>query len=230
MDPKTVNIPQAAAHDYVGMAQGYLEQNLGRECEFKELSEFAEIVGSTVLGSMYAMIREKEGKEKSEAWLKKAMAAMSGAIRLAGADALVKTDLTIKDMPNRMVKREDLNVAHQNGATTAPAETEKCSCPGDVPCFTCSKVVSSCVSTAFKNTMDMVKVGTKLEALCKSCKSAYGDEAISRLIPEMIQISKSSDKSVSMEQIAGISVQLGMTLGVKAMPLTQAALKEAIKE
>lgn len=232
MDNRNAVTPQAIGHEFVGASQNYLEQVMGRECEFRELAEFAETVGATVLGSMFALIREKEGKEKSEKWLQKAMATLSGTVRLSGADALVKVDLSIKDMPNRMPKRDELHVPASEGKVVPPApppeeEEPKCGCKvqEDQSCLICLRVMGVAMAHAFKNTIDMLGVAGKIDSVCPVCRMKHGDEAISRLVPDMMKAV--NDKKATLEQAATIALQLGMTLGVQQMPMTQEALKEA---
>lgn len=234
MDLKNSDIPRAAAHDYVSMSQSFLEQGLGRECEMKELAEFSETAGSTFLGSMYALLREKEGKETAEAWLKKAMASMSSTARLAGADALIKVEITIKDMPNRLPKREELGQPTAETKAPAPAPVaaqapQKCECKveDDQSCLICLRVMSVAMGHAFKGTIDMLGIATKLATFCGVCKVKHGDEAISKIVPDMIKAVK--DKKAVVEQVTVIALQLGGTLGVQAMPITQAALKEGLE-
>jgi hypothetical protein len=237
MDSKNAVTPQGIAHEFVGASQNFLEQALGRECEFKELADFAETVGTTVLGSMFALIREKEGKEASEKWLQKAMATMSGTIRLAGADALVRADITVKDMPNKMPKRDELHVPGSEVKVAPPApaaaeeaEAPKCKCKveEDQSCLICLRVISVATLHAFRNTIDMVGIAAKLDSVCEVCKVRHGDEAISKLVPEIMKAVK--EKKATLEQGATIAAQLGMTLGVQDMPLTREGLKEAAEE
>jgi hypothetical protein len=239
MDIKNQDIPRAAAHEYVSMAQSYMEQALGRECELKELAEFSETAGASFLGSMYALLREKEGKETSEAWLKKALTSMASTVRLSGADALVKTELTIKDMPNRLAKREDVaqagpkeapQAAPSPAAPPAPQEAPVCKCKVEAggTCTTCLRAISGTMGSAFKSTSDMLVIALKIAEICDACKLKHGDEALARIVPEMMRIGL--EKKATIEQIATIMLQFGMSLGVQQMPLTQEALKESVPE
>lgn len=227
MDPQ-LNVPQISAHEFVAMAAGYLEQRLGRESNLKDLAEFAETIGASVLGSMYAQLREREGKETSEAWLKKALSTMCGNVRLAGADALVKVEVAIKDMPNRMTKREEAPKAPAPSAPPQESPVCKCKIEGDLKCFTCLRILSSCVGTVFKNTMDMAKIGSKIEDTCEVCKASLADEVLSKIVPDLLKAAKTDEKAI--EQIAVVATHVGTTLGAQALPLTQAAIKEVLAD
>lgn len=223
---KTEAKARDVAHEFVAQAEGFLAQMLGRAFDLKELSEFAEVAGATLLGSMYAILREQLGKEPSELWLKKAMVSLGSTVRLRGADALVKAEINIKDMPNKLAKREELHAPAQE----APAEL-KCLCKvaADGTCPTCMVKISDAMKSAFAVMVEMGKVGRKTEAICVACKAKSGDAAIARIVPDIAKsMGIGSGREGAAEEALALTAQLGMTLGVQEMPLTKEAFKEIL--
>lgn len=227
--------PRDAAHGYVAHGEGFLAQALGRQFDLKELSDFVETAGASLLGSMYAILREQEGKEKSEVWLKKAMISLGSIVRLRGADALVKAEVTIKDMPNHLAKREELHTpppapAGAEGVTEAP----KCACKleSDGSCPMCLRTIGTCMENTLRTMIEMAKYGQKTMAVCAACKIKHGDEAISGIVPSIIRNfgGFEKDNRIVMEQVTNLVLQLGMSIGVQEMPKTQEALKENAPE
>lgn len=237
MDLKNASIPRDMAHEYVGQAEAFLAQALGRQMQLRELAEFVETAGASLLGSMYAILREHEGKEKSEAWLKKAMGTLSGTVRLRGADALVKCEVSIKDMPNRLAKREELHAPESGPVPHAPAPVSealpKCECKvsEDGSCAACFRSLSGFLGSTFKAMVDMTKAAKASEMVCAICKVKHGDEAISRIVPEILKSFEAVDKDmeIRVEKASTFTLQLGMSLGVQEMPLTHKALSEYAK-
>lgn len=238
MEIRNGSLPRDAGHEFVAEAEGFLAQALGRQGDLKELAEFVETAGASMLGSMYAILREQAGKEKSEAWLKKAMGNLSGAVRLHGADALVKCELTIKDMPNRLAKREELRVPDGGATPHAPApipeaELPKCQCKTseDGSCAVCFRSLSVFLGGTFKAMMDMAKAGHAAEGVCGVCKMKHGDEAISRIVPEILKSFEIVEKEMEarVDKAATFILQLGLSLGIQELPLTQKALMEHAK-
>lgn len=234
MDIRNGSIPRDAAHEYVALAEGFLAQALGRQMELKELAEFVETAGASMLGSMYALLRQHEGKDKSEAWLKKTMGTFSGSVRLNGADALVKCEVSIKDMPNRLAKREELHAPEAGPVPHAPAAViAKCECKvaEDGSCAGCFRSLSGFLGATFKAMVDMTKAAKASENVCGVCKVKHGDEAISRIVPEILKSFEAVDKEMEgrVEKASTFILQLGMSLGIQEMPLTHQALSEAAK-
>lgn len=236
MDVKNGNfdIAREAAHEYVAQAEAFLMQSVGRPFDLKELSDFVEMAGASLLGSMYAILREQEGKEKSEAWLKKVMVLLSSTVRMRGADALVKAEISIKDMPNHMAKREELHVpapvAHGN--VLPEQELPKCHCKleGTETCSPCMTQISGVMQNAFGFLNEMIHVGKKTESICKVCKVKHGDEAIANIIPGIVKTMGllGNKKEGALDEVLHMIVQLGMTLGIQEMPMTEAVCKKLL--
>jgi hypothetical protein len=239
VDLKNQDVPRDAAHGFVSHAESFLAQTLGRPFNLKELSDFVETAGASLLGSMYAILREQEGKEKSEIWLKKAMTSLGSTVRLRGADALVKAEITIKDMPHRLAKREELHGSVETvpaqGAAAPPVETVatcECKLESDGTCRPCLRQIASSMENAFRVMTEMAKVGQKTEGVCAGCKVKHGDQAIASIVPGAIRSfgSLEGNKPALMEQVTNLVLQLGMSIGVQEMPLTQEALKKNAPE
>jgi hypothetical protein len=238
MDIRNGSISRDAGHEFVAQAEAFLAQALGRPGDLKELSEFVETAGASMLGSMFSILRSQEGKEKSEAWLKKAMGNLSGAVRLHGADALVKCEISVKDMPNRLARREELRAPEAPPTPHAPAqvpeeELESCKCKTaeDGSCAPCFRSLSGFLGGTFKAMVDMAKAGKAAEGVCGVCKVKHGDEALSRIVPEILKSFEVVEKEMEtrIEKASTFIVQLGLSLGIRELPLTHQALMEHAK-
>jgi hypothetical protein len=222
--------PKEAAHDFVGQAEHFLAQYLGREFDLREMSDFVLMAGATLLGSMYAILRKELGKEKSEKWINQALSVMTAHIRMRGADALVTAKVTVKDMPNKLSRKEEAPVAVQ--PEIVPPAAAKCSCSisEDGICHSCVDQIGGVMENAFSFLRSMIVVGKKTDAMCPLCKERFGDRGISRIVPGIVKamdlFGKAKEEAV--HDVMGMILQMGGILGVTEMPLTQDAFKKAL--
>ena len=93
------------AQGYIAFSDQFLTENIGRPYNIQELAQFSETAGAAILASAYANFREHLGKEAAQAWLEKTLSVAAATVRLMGADALLKFEVHIKDMPNKLHQR-----------------------------------------------------------------------------------------------------------------------------
>ena len=115
------------AQGYVGFSDQFLTENLGRPYNVQEMLQFSETATATLLASAYANFREHLGKDAAEAWLKKTLSMAASTTRRMGADALLRFEVHIKDMPNNLQK---LASAKQETPAAAPVPA-----PGSSRCW-----------------------------------------------------------------------------------------------
>lgn len=216
---------------YVGICDQFLVEQLGRPYTLPELTQFAETAISTLLASAYSNFREALGKEASEAWLKKTLTMAASNVRLFGADALLRFEVHIKDMPNKLhAQRQELHAATapEAAAPAQPSPAPKCACPiaADGSCPTCIPVLANVLKGTFKLIRHMTDSGKKTQALCQACQAAQTDRALVTVVPDAMEIEGPNGKP-SDEEILGILHQIA---GGMPIPLTEKALKEAVKK
>lgn len=100
---KQRNLPKEVGAKFVEISESVLRANLGREPEPAELGAMAEQMISELLSGGYLLIREKgAGAQEAESWLRKTLAMAAASVRMRGSEALIKIDVTIRDLPNKM--------------------------------------------------------------------------------------------------------------------------------
>lgn len=218
---------------YVAICDQFLGENLGRPYTLPELSQFAETAISTLMASAYSNFREAMGKDAAEAWLKKTLTMAASNVRLFGADALLRFEVHVKDMPNKLhQQRQEAQAAAAEG--TAPAapppaapSAPKCSCQlaGDGSCPTCMPVLADFVKGTFTLITNMASSGKKAQALCQVCQTAQMDRALVTVVPNALTIEGPHGRA-SDQEILNIFHQIS---GGMPIPLTEKALKEAAK-
>lgn len=216
---------------YVGICDQFLAEQLGRPYTLPELTQFAETAVSTLLASAYTNFREALGKEGAEAWLRKTLSIGASTCRLLGAEALLKFDVTIKDMPNKLAKQRQEMQANPQPA--APTEAAKCSCTlsPDGSCAVCIEGLSEVFKSTFAFMRKMAEFSKKNENMCIPCRSTQTDLALVTIVPDALAIPVPEDaKEGAQQQILGLLHQIAGSHGAAAIPLTDKAFQEAIKK
>lgn len=218
---------------YVAISDQFLTEQLGRQYNVQELAQFAETAVGTLLASAYTNFREALGKEAAEAWLRKTLGLCTANVRLMGADALVKFDVEIKDMPNRLHKQRQAMQVHEHEkeppAPAPPQTPEKCSCRlSDGACFTCTRILAGVYKGTFQFMRQMSESAKKTEEMCQVCRMTQTDRALSTIIPEALSIKVPDEQKTAFHQeIRVILHQLASSNGAREIPLTEQAWKEA---
>jgi len=223
---------------YVALSDQFLTEQLGRQYNVQELSQFAETAIATLLASAYTNFREALGKEAAEAWLKKTLGLCTANVRLMGADAFVKFDISIKDMPNTLHKQRQAMQVHeqhvheeekQEPPAAAVEPSEKCSCRlNDGACFSCIRTLSGAYKGTFQFMKQMAESTKKTEEMCQICRVTQTDRALVSVIPEALSIKVPEDRRTAFHQeVRVILHQLAGSNGAREIPLTEQAWKEA---
>ena len=215
---------------YVGICDQFLAEQLGRPYTLPELTQFAETAVATLMASAYTNFREALGKETAETWLKKTLAVGASTSRLLGAEALLKFEVHIKDMPNKLAKqRQEMQAQPQPATPTVP----KCICTlaPDGSCPTCLSSLSEAFKGTFQFMQKMAEFGKKNENLCIQCRITQTDRALVTVIPDALGVQIPEDhKDAAQQQILGLLHQIAASHGATAIPLTEKAYQEAIKK
>lgn len=217
------------AQGYVGFSDQFLTENLGRPYNVQEMLQFSETAIATLLASAYTNFREHLGKDAAEIWLKKTLSMAGSTTRLMGADALLRFEVHIKDMPNKLHQRP--MPAKQE--TPPPAsEPVICSCAlgAGGECPTCITALSETFRGTFKFMHQMAEAGKKLQTLCKVCHAGQTDRALAGIVKDLtaIQVPKEQQDAFRQEMFALLH-QIAGANGAVAIPLTEKAWKEAVK-
>lgn len=228
--------PQRTAEigqQFVGISDQFLTEQLGRAYTLPEIVQFAETAVATLIASAYTNFREAIGKDGAEAWVKKTLAVAASSVRLMGADALLKFEVHIKDMPNSLPKHRQ---EAQAPAKEAPVqETPKCKCKlfADGSCPLCVEKLAAIMSGTFKLMRDVSDNTRRLAEQCRVCNVTQTDRALVKLIPDLLTmkegVSKENHQAFDQEMLAALH-QLGSMAGAQQIPLTEKAWKEAIEE
>lgn len=217
---------------YVGICDQFLAEQLGRPYTLPELTQFAETAVATLLASAYTNFREVLGKEASEAWLKKTLAVGASSCRLLGAEALLKFEVHIKDMPNKLAKqRQEMQAQPQ--APLEPTPAMKCTCPleADGSCTACIGGLSEAFNRTFQFMQNMADHAKKNENMCIPCRSTQTDRALVTIVPAALAIVPADDQQeAGQQQVLGLLHQIAGGNGATAIPLTEKAFQEAIKK
>jgi hypothetical protein len=216
---------------YVGICDQFLGEHLGRPYTVPELSQFAETAISTLMASAYSNFREVLGKEAAEAWLKKTLSMAASNVRLFGADALLRFEVHIKDMPNKLHQQRQEQAAAAEAQAPAPAPPAcSCSLAEDGSCPTCIPILSEILKGTFTLIRHMASSAKKAQAICQGCHAPQTDLALVTVIPEAIAIEAPNDQKEAFHQeILGMFHQIAAAHGATAIPLTEKAWKEAVK-
>jgi hypothetical protein len=231
------DLPRAIGQKMIEIADGVLAENLGRTPETEERASLAETMVSELLSSMYCILRDQEGSEKAEKWLRKTLTLSAAAVRVKGSDALVKIDLSIRDVPNA--------IGPAPASTPETKKTEEpsspkplCSCPKDAQdrCIgPCGRQMAAIFRQFFSALRGMMRFKGALEGICAICQREELDRAIASSVPEIF---RSGDQLVTDEggdivefahEILGLCGQLAFGMGVKELPLTIEAWKKEAK-
>lgn len=228
-ETRDVQVITQIGQQYVGICDQFLAEQLGRPYTLPELTQFAETAVSTLLASAYANFREALGKEAAEAWIKKTLSVGASTARLLGADALLRFEVHIKDMPNSLHKQRK-----EMQAQPAPApEAPKCTCTiaQDGSCKPCVSALSEGFSNTFQFMRKMAEFGKKTENMCIPCRSTQTDRALVTIVPDALSITVPDDqKEMAHQQIFALLHQMAASHGVSAIPLTEKAFQEAVEK
>lgn len=216
------------AQGYVSLSDQFLAENLGRPYNIQEIAQFSETAAAALLASAYTNFREHLGKEAAEAWLKKTLSVAASTVRLMGADALLRFEVHIKDMPNKLHQRP----AQAKQEPAPVPETPVCKCELDQAgaCAVCIPVLGNAFKGTFQFMRHMAETGRKMQSICKVCPTTQTDRALATIVPEVasIDVPKEQREGFNQEMLA-LFHQIAGSHGATSIPITEKAWKEAIK-
>ena len=228
------NVISELAQQYAAYPEQLLGENLGRAATLEELAEFVTIAGATIVGSMYAIIRECKDPAEAEAWLRKTLGMTGAQVRMRGSEAILKFDVTIKEAPNTLYKRKEIEQGqHQLQRDLGTAEC-KCNVDSEGRCTKCAKMLAGYFQTIFEPFMKMRECADQVKDMCTVCQPAQTDYAIAGLVPTLFKsfmngVDEADKKAeVGREILAMLYGMAGQT-GVKQMPLTEKAYANAME-
>lgn len=235
MDPREKMIGRSAmgalAHQYVALADGVMQQTLGRVPTDGELSDFGLNAVSQLLGALFVILYDKKGAAEAEKWLKKTLAMTSGVIRLEGSDALIKFEVELKEIPNTNRRRP--------APAPVPAGIPACACDKteDGDCPSCRMTLKDRLWKAFSAMREMARLTSELrgaqDVRCRECELAHTDRVLASLVPDFLALGKGlegPDMETVGQELLGLIYQVSVLNGVTELPLTEAAWKASMQE
>lgn len=221
----------ALAHQYVALADGVMQQMLGRVPTDQELADFGLNAVSQLLGALVVILYDKKGAAEAETWLKKTLAMTSGIVRLEGSDALIKSTVEIKAIPNTNRRRQ----APAAPSTSLPA----CACEktpeGD--CLSCRQTLKDRLWKGFSVMREMARLTSELkrdkDVGCRPCELANTDRVLAGLVPDFLALGQGleePDLDTVGQELLGVIYQVSILNGVTELPLTEAAWKRTMQE
>lgn len=213
--------------EFVGFADQFLAEKLGRLPSVQETAQFGETALATLLASAYVGLSGAMGKDLGEAWIRKTMAVSASFVRRMGADVLLKFDVHIKDMPNHLNKKSP------EAPPTAPeAPICKCKLFSDGSCPLCVEKLASVMKATFKLIREVGDQTKLMAGQCQVCNVTQTDRALVRLVPDVLgmkeDVQEENHEAFHQEALAALH-QLGGMAGAREIPLTEKAWKEAIE-
>lgn len=188
----------------------------------------------------YVILRDKVSAKEAEAWLRATLAGTAAAIRLRGSDALVKIDITIHEVPNKIAPKSsplDPPAATSAPAAAAPAAPPvACACEKDSSgrCDTCPDKIAKTFKEFFSHFRKLASFAGRMSSVCKQCQKDHIDYAISTIVDDLFDISGSFNDEkkaeFAQELLAALFQMVTVSGEVKEMPLTLEAWKKAVEK
>lgn len=223
-------VPKEVGRKIVEVAEATLAEALGRSPEPADVAEMAECVVSELLSGAYLYVREGgPGPKEAESWLRRTLGLAAAAVRMRGSDALIKVEITVQDLPNRIARPPSERPAPER--PTAPP-TAQCACAKtpEGACLKCSEVITAVFAKTFGFFREMANFKGSLREICAACQVEQLDRAVSTLVESLFETSDDLDpdaKGSVAQEVLAMLLQLGTAQGAGEMPLTIAAWKAA---
>lgn len=216
-------------HDFAALSPQFLMEQIERQYTAPELLQFTESAASSFMALYYVNFRNAFGKEAAEAWIKKVLSLCSSSVRVMGGEALLKFDVQIKEMPNKLKK--DVQIVEPQELPKEP----KCACKlfADGSCPICIGKLSSVLKGTFKLMRDIGQYGKRLIESCPICAVTQTDRALVKMVPDLLEMKKNipdeNKEAFDQEALASLH-QLGSMAGAMEIPLTEKAWLDAVQE
>lgn len=223
------------ANQYAAIPEQYLLEGLGREPSLEEFAAFIEASAANILGGMYGILRDAKNPQEAEGWLKRTLGLTSALVRMRGSDAILKFDVSVKEVPNTLHKKPMLENAPKEPlkeATPEPA-VPVCQCAVDHRglCTKCSGILAAYFQGVFQPFMKMKELGEQMKGMCPVCQPAQTDFAMASVLPMLLKFGDNPDiekkKAVCQEILASLYSMAAM-MGAQELPMTDKAYVEAM--
>jgi hypothetical protein len=226
------NEPREVGARILEVSYGVLTENLGREPEPAEFCEMAETMVADLLTSGYVELRNYRGAEAAEKWLKKVLSMVSAGVRASGSDAFIHIDLSIKDVPNRIVRK----------APEAPKDAPPAAPPPPAPVCACVRTKGRCVPCRDILEMKVRHVYGAIQSLngfkesdglCPACCVTEFDHAIARALPDFWKFGDHLDgveKAGFARDLIGVLAMAAAFRGINEIPVTVEAWTKLVKD
>lgn len=233
-----VNIIKELANQYAAIPEQFLTQGLGRQPEIDEFAAFIETSVAKIFGGMYGILREVKSPQEAEAWVKKTLGVTSAFVRMEGSDAILKFDVSIKEVPNTLHKKQAVADPLQSQASKEPSMPQASSAPAaaQTPPASCNCAVDSngkcpkCVgmlATYFQGVvqpfMKIAEMAQSISGMCNTCRSMYTDYSLSTILPGllgMVQAGNLQERQIAFQQILVALYSIAASLGARELPIT----------
>lgn len=225
------NLPKEVAHKLVEVSDQVLAENLGREPTPEEIADLAEAMIAEILSGGYIHVRERgKGPQEAEAWLRKALAMGAAGVRMRGSDALIKIEVTVRDVPNKIARTvEPADQVRKDLATAAPCNCQK---EADGRCPSCSQALASVYREFFGVFRNMARFQGSLKGLCRPCQLDQLDYAVSTVVGTIFEASETlspENKAAFAQEMLALLYQMAVSMGVREMPMTIQAWKDTLQ-
>jgi hypothetical protein len=232
------NIPKQVAQKLVEICDQVLAENLKRAPTAAELAELAQVMVSEIMSGAYIVLQmdsPETGAATAEAWLKHTLSIGAAAVRARGSDALIKIDVTIRNVPNKMPNKPAVDPVPQIKRETPPPPACTCEKEADGRCGPCAGRLGLRFEKFFGILHQLLGFQQEKtdEVACKACDRDMFDVALAPKVPELfaIKTGDSSEEKLKMAQeIMATIFQMSSMYGVQDLPLTMAAWKKAVDE
>lgn len=226
------SIPTEVGRKLITVADQVLAETLQREPTPQELGELAQTMVSELASAGYVILREKANAGEAEKWLRMTLSTTAAAIRLRGSDALVKIDLAIRDVPNKMAQKAPVEPAMQLQKDLAPNMPCDCEKDGEGRCRACPQKLAKVFQDFFGTFAKMGAFANHLKGSCKACQRDHLDYAVSTIVDRLFDASpfEPEQKAAFAQETLGLLYQMATSTGqIKEMPLTVEAWKKAVE-
>lgn len=226
-----MNAIRELANQYSAIPEQFLLQGLGREPSADEFAVFVEASVANIFGGMYGIIRDTKGPAEAEGWLKHTLGLTSALVRMSGSDAILKFEVTVKEVPNTLHKKQMIENAPKETASPPPASECKCQIDVQGRCAKCAGVLSAYFQGVFQPFMKMKELGEQTQGMCNVCQAVQTDYTMAKILPELLKLAADPNvekrKAYSQEILVGL-YSIAAMMGAKELPLTDKAYLTAM--
>lgn len=223
-----VNIIRNLADQYSDIPEQFLTEGLGRNPTLEEFASFIEFSVANIFGGMYDILRDAKNPQEAETWLKRTLSVTSALVRTRGSDAILKFEVTVKEVPNTLHKKQGTpeavpkDVQKQPQPPPAAAAAPQCQCQIDTHgrCSKCSGILAIYFQGVIQPFLKMKELAEQTKGICPHCQPVQTDYAISTIMPTLLK------RSEGAEEILPVIYQMAQMMGAKELPLTNKAYSE----